>query len=138
VINDLQEIRPSRFGHTGERAQNVVVDEFAELLGRDAGIDVRIEDLEEVPETFALCLLAKFFVPQQRLAVLIELVDEGDRVKAKVRSRELAVAIAVALDLTALDVIDARAAERLARLARVGAVPRGPDVRGVIRARRRV
>ena len=98
-------------------------------------IDVRIEDFEEMPELLPLGLLAKFLVPKQRLAVLLEIVDERDRVEAEVRAGKIAAAVAVALDLAALDVIDARAAERLARLARVAAVAHRPDVGGVVRAR---
>ena len=134
VIDDLEEDRPSRLRHAGERAQDVVIDELAELLRRDARVHVRIEDFKEVAEALALRLLAELLIPEQGLPVLIEFVDVGDRIQTEVRTRELARAIAVALDLAALDVVDARAAEGLARLAGVSAVAHRPHVRRVVGA----
>ena len=96
--------------------------------------DVRIEDFQEVPEFFPLRLLAKFLVPQQRFAVLLQVVDERDRVETEIRAGKLA-AVAVALNLAALNLVNARRAERLRRFARVATVAHRPNIRGVIRAR---
>src|SRR4051794_40935751 len=47
VINNFQKVRPARLRHTSESAKNVVVDEFAEFLRRDAGVHIRIKYFEE-------------------------------------------------------------------------------------------
>ena len=77
VIDDLQEIGTAGIRHTGEGADDVVVDEFAQLFGRDAAGDIRVEDLEEMAEFFTFGFFAEFLIPEQRLAVLFQFVDEG-------------------------------------------------------------
>ena len=82
------------------------------------------EDFKEVLEFLPLGFLAKFLIPKQCFAVLLQFVDERDRVEAEVRAGEI-FGRTVAFDLAALDMRNARAAERLARLARVTAVEIG-------------
>ena len=72
VVNDLQENRPTGFGDAREGADNIVVDELTELFGWNAAVHVRIEDFEEIAETFALGFFTKFleclqcdFVPRE-------------------------------------------------------------------------
>ena len=134
MIDNLQEDGPARFRYAGESPKNVIIDELAKLLRPDAALHVRIKDLEEMPELLPFGFFAKFFVPQQRLAVPFEVVDEGDGIQAKVRAGEI-VARSVALHLAALDVVDGRAAKRLRRLARVAAVAHSPHVGGVVGTR---
>src|SRR5258708_4162932 len=43
VIHDFEEDWAARLRHAGQAANDVVVDEFAQALGRDAAGDVRIE-----------------------------------------------------------------------------------------------
>jgi hypothetical protein len=135
VIHNLQKNWPARFRDTGQCAEDVIVDKLAKLFGWDTGIHVRIKDFQEMPESLSFRLFPKLLVPEQRFAILFQLVDEGDRVEAQVRAGEFPATIAVALDLAALDVVDARTSEWLARFARVGAVSRRPDVRRVVRSR---
>ncbi len=96
-------------------------------------IDVRIEHFEEVAKFLSLGFFAKFFEPEKRLAVLVQVVDESDGVKTEIRAGKIG-ARAVAIQLAALDVIDAGAAEWLGCFARVAAMPNRPNIRGVVRA----
>src|SRR6266511_864141 len=134
VIDDFQEDGPPGFRHAGQGAEDVIVEELAQLLRRDAAVHVRVEDFEKMPELLPLRFFTKCLVPKQGLAVLLQVVDERDRVEAQVRAGEI-VARAVALDLAALDVVDGRAAKRLRWLARVAAVAHGPHVGRVVGAR---
>src|SRR5881394_1009375 len=84
-----------------------------------------------MPELLPLRFLAKFLVPKQRLTVLLELVDERDGVKTKVRPGEI-VARAVALDFAALDVVDGRGGARLRGLAPIAAVADYPNLGRVV------
>src|SRR5439155_3639982 len=118
VINDLQKNGPARFRHARQRANDVVVDELAELFRRDPAGHIWIEHFEEVPELLPLRLLAKLLVPQQRLAVLFQAVEVRNRIKPEVRARKIST-VALALDLPALNLINARRTKRLRRLARV-------------------
>ncbi len=134
VINNLQKERSPRLGHAGQAAEDVVIDEFAELLRRDAAGDVRVEHFQEITELLPFRLFAKFLERQQRLPVRLQLVDERHRIKAEIGAREFS-ACAVALDLAALDLVDAGRAKRLRRLFGVAAVPHRPDIGRVVRAR---
>src|SRR6185436_16623529 len=131
VVNDLQEYRPARFGNARKSSDDIVVDELAEFLGSDSSIDIWIEDFEKMAEAFAFRFFAKFLVTGERVAVLIEVVDERNGVKAEVRARKISV-IAIAFDFSALNVVDARAAERLRRFTRVTSMPHCPNISRVI------
>jgi hypothetical protein len=50
VVGDLQEAGPLGPGQAGEAAQDAVVDVVGQDVGCQAGLDVRVEDLEEVGE----------------------------------------------------------------------------------------
>ena len=133
VVDDLEENRTSGLSNPGERAQNLIVDEGTQFLRRDATVDVGIEHLKEVAEPLALGLLAKRMKRLERALVLLEIVKVGDGVQAKVRAGKR-VGAAVAIQLTTLDVIDARRAKRLRWVAQIVAVARGPHVGGVVGA----
>src|SRR5690349_17278057 len=102
VINNLQESRTTRLRHACEGAENVVIDELAQLFRRDAAVDVRIEDFQEMAEALPFRLFAKFLIPKERSAVLLEVVDEGDGVEAEVGAGEIGVGT-IALHFAALD-----------------------------------
>ena len=78
VIDNLQKKRPAGLWHTCQAADNIVVDKFAQLVRRNAAAHVRIKDLQEITEFLAFGFLTKLFEGQQRFAVLLEVIDEGD------------------------------------------------------------
>src|SRR5690349_21093705 len=85
-------------------------------------------------EALPLRFLAKRFIPQQRFPVLVELVDESNRVKTKVSSWKFSNR-AITLDLAALDLIDGGGAEGLGCFPGIAAVADRPDIRGIIGTR---
>src|ERR1700690_4482018 len=98
-----------------------IVDQAESVIGRAGAAakntddDVWVEDLKEIAELLQLSLLAELLEGEQRLAVLVEVVNERDGVEAEVGAGKLDGG-AVALDLAALDLLNGRRAERLGRL----------------------
>src|SRR5688572_6566668 len=97
MINDLKKHRTARLGDSGKAADDVVVNEFAKFLGRNAAVDIRIEHFEEIPKLFALRFFAKILEGLQCDAVPREIIRESDRVQAEVRAGEIG-ASAIAFD----------------------------------------
>ena len=55
-----------------QRAKDVVIDEFAQLLRSDAALHVGVKDLEKVLEPFAFRLIAELLVPEQSFPILLQ------------------------------------------------------------------
>ena len=100
----------------------------------DAGIDVGVEDLEEVAEALGLGLEAERGEVLQRLVVPVDVVGEGDRVEPEVGAGVRRGA--VGLHAPVLHVLDRRGAESARGQAGVFAAAHDPDVAGVVGARR--
>ena len=110
VVGDFQKHRPADFGDAGERADDVIVEESGHLFVGDAGVHIRIEDFEKVAEALAFGLDAEVLEILQGLVIPIDVVGEGDRVKAEVGT---GVRRAVAVgEATVFDVIDRGGAKR--------------------------
>ena len=84
VVRDLEEDRPARLRHAGERADDQVVDEPAEVVRALRTRDVGVEDLEEVAEALALGLEAELLVRLERRVVERDVVVGRDRVEPEV------------------------------------------------------
>src|SRR5437588_304183 len=76
-------------------------------------------------------LFAKFFVPEQGLAILLQVVDKRDGIESEIGTRK-GVLGRVTLDLPTLDLIDAGAAERLRGLSSIAPVADGPNIGRII------
>lgn len=132
VVDDFEEKGASFAGDPGEGADDVVVDEAGEFVLGDAGVDIGIEDLEEVAEVFAFGLLAEFLEGGEGAVVALDAVGEGDGVEAEVGAADRF--IGVAIELAAFDVVDGGGAEGAGGLFDVIAAPNDPDVGGVVGA----
>src|SRR5882672_9564915 len=88
VINNFQERWPAGLRHPREIADDIVINELAELFRRNSDVHIWIKNLEEISEVLAFSLFAKGLKCEQSIAILLEIVHESDRVKAKVCSRE--------------------------------------------------
>ena len=132
MVGDLEEERPARLRHAGERADDHVVDEAADVLRALRTRDVRVEDLEEVAEALALGLEAEVLVGLERGDVERDVVVERDRVEPEVGAApELA---AVRVGEAALDLVERRRAEGPRGRLRVGLAGEQVDVGRVVGA----
>src|SRR5882724_7696181 len=50
MIDDLEKQRTARLRHAGQAAKDVVVGKLAQLLRRDAAVDIRIEYFQKITE----------------------------------------------------------------------------------------
>ena len=84
VKGNLQELGPLGLRQAGQRLQNDVVEELADLVEVEADIDVRVEDLVEVLEVVGSGLGAEQPELLQRAGVDLRVVEERDRVEPEV------------------------------------------------------
>src|SRR6185369_12178975 len=84
MIDDLEEQRSPGLRNPGQRANDVVVDELAQLLRSDVALNIGIEHFEEVTKLLSLRFLTELFEGGEGFVVLFELVDERNRIKAEV------------------------------------------------------
>ena len=84
VVHDLQEERPTGWGHAGQHPRDHVVLEMRQDLGGDDIRDIGVEDFEKVAKPLTLGFLAKLVKSDQRCLVMIEVVIESDAVKTQI------------------------------------------------------
>ena len=77
VIDHFQEGGPSCRRHASQGAGNQVIDKTWCQVGSNGGIDVRIEDFQEVAELFTFGFFSKFFVALKGCQVLFQIVIKG-------------------------------------------------------------
>ena len=111
VVDHFQEQRASRTGNTRQRASNQVVDESRQHVRRNAVGQVRIEDLQEVPEPLPLGLVPKRPVRLDRLQIVVTIVGKSDRVESEVSTDGAFFDLAV--EMSTLDVINRGRTKRL-------------------------
>src|SRR5512133_2589366 len=136
VIHYFEENGPPRLRHSRQAPHDVIIDELAQLFRRYAAVNVRVENLEKIAELFALGVLAKVFEGQERLPVLVQVVDKRHRIEAQVGAWKT-VCATVALELSALDLVDRGGPEWLRGLRGIAAVAHRPNISGIIGASRR-
>jgi hypothetical protein len=78
MIHHLQEEGPPGIGNARQEPQNRIVDKLTQFVGGQATVDIGIKDLQKMPEFLALSLFAKLFIPECRLPILLQVIDERD------------------------------------------------------------
>ncbi len=114
-----------------ERADDVVVDEGRNVRFRDAGLDVWIEDFEEIAKALSLSLDSKILKLAQGLVFLVKVVGEGDGIESQIRANDLLAGLGI--DAAVHDMVERRRAKRAGCLARILSAAHRPDVGRVIR-----
>ena len=107
MIGYFEENRTPGIGHTCKTAQNMIVDELTHFFRSDPGWHIGIEDFKKISKSLGLCFLTKGLEGFQGVFIPVQIVHEGHRVEAQVGPRKH-IHRAVTLDLTTLNVIDAR------------------------------
>ena len=116
---DLQEQWPLLIGDPGQGADDRVVDECPDLIGRQTGRRVGIEDLEEMPDAERGRLPPERAIRLQRGQVVIQVIVESHRVEHEIAERP--------------DGGQVGRAERPRRRGGIAAAAAVPDVRAVVR-----
>src|SRR5215204_6232394 len=105
----LQEQWAAGGGDAGEGAGDEVVEESADVAGAGVAAGVRVEDFEEVAESFLLGLAAELAVGVERGVVEGNVVVDGHGIEAEVCAEFSLVGFGV--NLAALDLLDGGGAE---------------------------
>lgn len=138
VVGDFEKERTSGAGHAGEGAHDVVVKKGGDGAVGNGGIDVGVEDFEEVAEVLQLGLVAEGVEVFERVVVPVDVVGESDRIKAEVGARAgggVIARFAGARKASVFDVINRRGTKRTRGMRGVFATSHSPYVGGVIGAR---